>query len=86
VAENGQPTEIFLKFERRARRDFAARVKQISSIISTLSYGALASALWKPLLEGARFTMLDMAVVGIAIFALTASVYLAPQGEFDAKQ
>jgi hypothetical protein len=86
VTQSDQTAEIFIRLERRARRDFALRVKQGLSILTSISYGALASALWKPLLEGARFTILGVSFIGMAIGFLAASLYFAPMGEFDAKQ
>jgi len=62
------------------------RIKQVISIITTTAYAALAGGLWKPAFEHTRFSATNALFVGAAIFALGLSVYIAPEGEFDAKR
>lgn len=86
MSEPQPDLDIHLRLERRARLGWALRIKQVISVITTAAYAALAGGLWKPLFDHTRFSATNALLVGLAVFALGLSVYIAPEGEFDAKR
>lgn len=77
------PITLQLQTERRLRKLGAARAKAILSMASTLAYGMLAAAVWKPVAEGTHVTPGGFLEMAGAVALLAGTVLMIPFGEYD---
>ena len=74
-------TSYLEAMERRARRRFAARVKLGVSMLTTFGYSIVGTALFDPLIKGAKFSPGSLGLIGAGAIFFFVALYMVPQGE-----